>query len=381
MTDIRLTVGGHVFQTKQDYEAACRDKKKVDEIRRKVDLQQPQAVLSLLTDMEQGVYSFESVIGRDFDDEIFELAQKAKQSLKENPHGGSVSRKGLGSLSHKKKLSGGGESPAEQNEDEFQYEVRRELKKREIKRRATVVFLSVIAVCSLGYFIYYYYMADKSANQFAELSDLKGNEVLWGGQTEVKQQKAVLDEYKTLYNMNKSLIGYVKIDDTNIDYPVMRSSNQDYYLDRDFKGKKDKNGSIFMDTACDPAKPSDNLIIYGHNMKSGQMFGSLSKYEKEEYYKKHKLIRFDTIFEKGTYEVMYTFRSKVYLEEEIVFKYYQFIDADTEEEFNSNMHEMAQMSFYDTGVTAEFGDKLLTLSTCDYNEKNGRFVVVARKIS
>ncbi len=115
-------------------------------------------------------------------------------------------------------------------------------------------------------------------------------------------------------------------------------------------------------------------------MKSGKMFGKLDLYEKEDYYKEHPNIQFDTIYEKGIYEIMYVFRSKVYKEDEIVFKYYQFIDANSEREFDSYMEEMAAMSLYDTGVTAEYGDQLLTLSTCDDQGRNGRFVVVAKKI-
>ena len=111
------------------------------------------------------------------------------------------------------------------------------------------------------------------------------------------------------------------------------------------------------------------------------MFGKLDSYQYESYYKEHPYISFDTIYEKGTYQVMYVFRSRVYKETEIVFKYYQFIDANSEQEFESNMQEMAAMSLYDTGVTAEYGDQLLTLSTCDYQETNGRFVVVAKKIA
>lgn len=136
-----------------------------------------------------------------------------------------------------------------------------------------------------------------------------------------------------------------------------------------------------MDKDCDVLKPSTNFIIYGHHMKSGNMFGKLDKYEDVSYYEKHPYIQFDTIYEKGIYQVMYVFRSRVYREDEIVFKYYQFIDANGEQEFNSYMKEMAAMSFYDTGVTAEYGDQLLTLSTCDYQETNGRFVVVAKKIA
>lgn len=110
------------------------------------------------------------------------------------------------------------------------------------------------------------------------------------------------------------------------------------------------------------------------------MFGQLTKYSSEDFYKKHKLIQFDTIYERGSYEVMYVFRSKIYEENEIVFKYYQFVDAASEAEFDSNMREMAEMSLYDTGVTASYGDELLTLSTCDYYTDYGRFVVVAKRV-
>ena len=110
------------------------------------------------------------------------------------------------------------------------------------------------------------------------------------------------------------------------------------------------------------------------------MFGKLDRYESEAFYKDHPIIQFDTIYEKGIYQVMYAFRSRVYSEQEIVFKYYQFIDAVSEQEFDSNMQEMASLSLYDTGVNACYGDRLLTLSTCDYQEKDGRFVVVAKKI-
>ena len=195
----------------------------------------------------------------------------------------------------------------------------------------------------------------------------------------------VLEEYKTLFNKNKSLIGWIKIADTNgegvfIDYPVMQSQDSEYYLTHNFYQEYDKNGSIFLDPACDIVHRSTNLIIYGHHMKSGEMFGNLDRYSSEAFYKEHRYIQFDTIYEKGTYEVMYVFRSRIYNEDEIVFKYYQFIDVDSEAEFYSNMNEMEQLALYDTGVTAVYGDELLTLSTCDYQETNGRFVVVAKRI-
>ena len=195
------------------------------------------------------------------------------------------------------------------------------------------------------------------------------------------EAKEVLDEYKNLLIANRKLIGWVKIDGTYIDYPVMQTDDNEYYLDHNLNQEYDKNGTIFMDKDCDVLKPSTNYILYGHHMKNGRMFGQLDLYQNESYYKEHPYISFDTIYEKGTYQVMYVFRSRVYKETEIVFKYYQFIDANSEQEFDSYMKEMADMSFYDTGVTAEYGDQLLTLSTCDYQETDGRFVVVAKKVA
>ena len=137
----------------------------------------------------------------------------------------------------------------------------------------------------------------------------------------------------------------------------MQTTDNEYYLDHNLNQEYDKNGSIFMDKDCDVLKPSTNFILYGHHMKSGQMFGSLSLYSDQSYYEKHPCIQFDTIYEKGQYEIMYVFRSRVYSEDEIVFKYYQFIDAQSEQEFDSYMNDMAEMSLYDTGVTASFGDQ------------------------
>jgi len=235
---------------------------------------------------------------------------------------------------------------------------------------------------------YYDYRTQKNIEAQNKLREQSGQEQFVDKQTNSysinydaeKVVPDVLDEYKILYNKNKKLIGWLEIDDTNINYPVMQTINNEYYLDHNLNQEYDKNGSIFMDKDCDILKPSTNFILYGHNMKNGKMFGKLSLYSSEDYYKNHKYIQFDTIYEKGTYEIMYVFRSQIYTEEEIVFKYYQFIDVLSEQEFDSYIQAMAELSLYDTGVEAQFGDQLLTLSTCDYYVDDGRFVVVAKKI-
>lgn len=271
--------------------------------------------------------------------------------------------------------------------------VARELERRERRRKLMIAVCGAAAVFCLGYVGIYTYHAARTENDYQELKELKENAASSSSSPSVAPQgplytldeepgeREVLEEYKNLLIKNQKLIGWVKIDDTNIDFPVMQTTDNEYYLKHNIFQEYDKNGSIFMDKDCDVLKPSTNFILYGHHTKTGKMFGKLELYEDEDYYKEHRYIDFDTIYEKGTYEIMYVFRSRVYKEDEIVFKYYQFIDANGEKEFDSYMQEMAAMSFYDTGVTAQYGDQLLTLSTCDYQQKDGRFVVVAKKIA
>lgn len=263
-----------------------------------------------------------------------------------------------------------------------------ELRRREKRRKLIVLAASVVAVASLSYFGVYYFVAARNNASYEQLATLKGSDVLADAKDKndfaihktAVQLPDVLDEYKTLYEKNKKLIGWLKIDDTIIDYPVMQTGDNSYYLEHNFNQEYDKNGSLFLDYNCSIYPRSTNLIIYGHHMKSGQMFGQLQKYAKQSYGEKHSIITFDSIYEKATYQVIYVFRSQVYNEDDLVFKYYQFIDANSEKEFDSYMNEMAKMSLYDTGVTASYGDSLLTLSTCDNSQTDGRFVVVAKRI-
>ena len=275
----------------------------------------------------------------------------------------------------------------------MQKQILSELKKQERRRKILIGLASLVAVLCFGYFGIYYYYTGRTASDYEQLAQLKGSEALADNKGNSTAQKNdfslhktsvklpdVLEKYKTLYEKNKKLIGWLKIDDTIIDYPVMQTSNNEYYLDHNFNQEYDKNGSLFLDCDCSIYPRSTNLIIYGHHMKSGQMFGGLQKYAKESYYQEHSIIQFDSIYEEATYQVMYVFRSQVYNEDDIVFKYYQFIEANSETEFNSYMQEMARISLYDTGVTASYGDSLLTLSTCDHSQEDGRFVVVAKRI-
>ena len=194
--------------------------------------------------------------------------------------------------------------------------------------------------------------------------------------------RTIMKKYADLYVKNTEFFGWIKIDGTKIDYPVMRSfESNDEYLNANFDGEHSYAGIPFADITC--SHDSDNILIYGHNLKDGGMFAGLFKYEKESFYKKHPTIMFSNLYEDNEYEILSVFYDRVYLKTDKNFKFYQFIDAEDEEDFDYAISQLKKKSLYDTGVDAEYGDKLITLVTCSYhiaNDRNaGRFVVVARR--
>ena len=387
-----FNVAGRQFRTQSDYNAALRDQKQIEAIKAKINMEQPGEVISLAEELKAGKYRLMTIVGTDFKEEIQELADKYKKQgytkdSKIKPS--KQKKKQTGKQSAKQVKKNKKPVSLEEYDKKMQQEIKAALKQRERKRKLIVILCSIVALASFGYYGVYYYFAGRTQSDYENLSELKGNDsivmrtpsvTIHYTEEEEDIELTILEEYEALYNKNKRLIGWLEIDGTNIDYPVMQTTNNEYYLDHNYNQEYDKNGSLFLDAECDVVRRNTNLIIYGHHMKSGKMFGDLNKYSSESYCKEHSIIRFDTIYEEGTYEVMYVFRSRIYNEDEIVFKYYQFFDASSEREFNSNMNEMAAIALYDTGVTASYGDELLTLSTCDYSETDGRFVVVAKRI-
>ncbi len=186
--------------------------------------------------------------------------------------------------------------------------------------------------------------------------------------------------YRESFLANEDMAGWLVIPDTVIDYPVMWTPRDEkYYLYRDFEGKENQNGSLILDTDSSLDPITTNLIIHGHNMRSGAMFGNLTDYESRDFYEEHRQISLYTEECRRNYEVIAVFRSQVYRKTDEVFKFYKFFQADTQEEFDDFYQNIKELSLYDTGVTAQFGDRFLTLSTCVYHVEQGRFVVVAKE--
>lgn len=181
-----------------------------------------------------------------------------------------------------------------------------------------------------------------------------------------------------LHEENPDCIGWITIPGTMIDYPVMhRPDEENYYLKRDFYGNYSANGCLFLSERSNPAD-SDNLIIYGHHMNSGKMFAALEGYKKRAFYEEHPLIFFSSLHGEETYQVFAAFCTPVYTEND--FSYYTFTKAEDKAGYDAYIEAVKKRSLYDTGITAAYGDKLLTLSTCEYSQENGRMVVVAKKM-
>lgn len=190
----------------------------------------------------------------------------------------------------------------------------------------------------------------------------------------------ILGRFAALYEANPDLTGWLSIEGMDIDYPVMQCGDNEYYLNHSFYGEVDEHGTLYVKDMADVNTPGTNIIIYGHNMRDGSMFGDLDHYRDAGFGKEHSVISFDTLYEERAYEVVAVFLSKVFYREEEGFRYYEFYQAENEEEFEYFYNNVKGMSLYDTGVEAGYGDTFITLTTCSYHVEDGRLVIVAKRM-
>lgn len=253
-------------------------------------------------------------------------------------------------------------------------------------KKTICIILIAVFVALLGtsiYFIFNHFQEEKeqaqmygSLAQIVEKSETEPTEPI-----RYSEGAAILPELTELYRRNSDLVGWVCVEDTNINYPVMQTvDNPNFYLKHGFDKEYTDYGCPYVQEDCDVQAPSDNIVIYGHNMKNGSMFADLEKFKSEDFWKKHKTVTFNTLTEKCEYEIVAVFKTVVYTDSPDSFKFYRFTNSQSPEEFAAFIEKCKELSLYDTGVSAEYGDKLITLSTCEYSHTNGRLVVVAKKI-
>lgn len=236
---------------------------------------------------------------------------------------------------------------------------------------AIELLLVFVAICSFSYIVFYYYQSFSSKEEIEEI-----REQIPEIAEDDREDNGMLKAYSNLYKQNNDFSGWLKIDGTSIDYPVMQAKDNDFYMNKDFDKKYRYSGLPFADYQCNLYRTSTNIIIYAHNMRDGSMFATLEHYKNKEFYENNKRITFNTLYEKGEYEVigaLYTTPDK--------FNYHSFINTKSKVEFNTFIADVDRLKLYETSASVEFGDYLLTLSTCSYNSKNERFVVVAKRIN
>ena len=228
---------------------------------------------------------------------------------------------------------------------------------------------------SIAFLWMYAAQSIQQAHLYSDLAAVRTRDT----QPEIALQSSVQPTSRNLYLENADMVGWILIEDTNIDYPVMQTpTDPTYYLKHNFEKAYSDLGVPYIQEDCDLAA-SDNLIIYGHHIKGQKMFGALESYKDKDFYEEHKSIQFDTLTEQAEYEIVAVFKTVAYSSEG--FRYYDFVDAEDEKAFDEYVSKCKEFALYDTGVTAEYGDKLITLSTCEYSAQNGRLVVVAKKIA
>lgn len=195
-------------------------------------------------------------------------------------------------------------------------------------------------------------------------------------------EQEMLPHMAQWYGQNADVIGYLCIPDTRIDNVVMYTpEDSTKYLYHNIEGKFRAGGELLLDTRCNIDPESPVMMIHGHNMINGTKFKDLLNYSMSNYWKTHGTIYYTTLYEEREYEVFAAFFDEVYDSDEDVFKFYEFINPQTEEEYNEGIEYFKKHSEFDSGITPEFGERLLMLVTCEYSTPNGRFVVVGREIT
>ena len=382
----KYRLGDYEFDTYEEYLEAQEDLKKIDLITEEVDINDVDVAARLYTLIRNKEIVFHSKVGVNFFMYLSDIVANHSLLMAE--------------------------------EKRAQEDLKLKNRKRARKYRFLGVLCVLAAAACFGYFAYTDYQEEQSAQAMKRLQDMQNMtgsyieeedfleqpEEVTGvdpsnaaGVKETKKEESekeaaekpkklpdILPEYQEIYAENKDLVGWLEIEGTVINYPVLQSDSEEesqFYLTHSFEKKKDKNGSLFMDYRNDFVDRDTNIIIYGHNMKSGAMFGSLKKYLEEDYLKKHAKIRFDTIYEHGTYEVIGAFLSEVSYQDEYAFRYYNFLNANNESEFEAFCVNVIQLSALKKGtLDAKYGDQLLTLSTCSSYTDEGRMFIIAKRI-
>lgn len=243
---------------------------------------------------------------------------------------------------------------------------------------AIMVFL--IAVSLLILLFMKYYRTAQTTKKYQQLYQTTSP----SGLDKKDEQTGMLPSFDKLYAINDDVVGYIKINDTKLSYPVVKGDDNTFYLNKTLYKEYEPFGIPFVDYRAMilPEYQSTNLTIYGHSAMDGSFFAAVKKYKDIEFYKQHPTITFNTIYGNGEYKIIGLFMEDVNPEHGGFFNYHDFVDAIDSAEFNEYIENVKVRSYFNTTVDVNDTDHLITLSTCDteINKTDFRIVLVARKV-
>lgn len=389
----KFIIGGFEFETYYEYRGAQEDVRKIECINQELDIQDPEVALRLYNDIRDGIITFNSPIGQQYAEHVADIVAKKSAGLLddreiiEEAAGRAKSTKALGYVFVGLAVVLIGVFAS--------VEIKEIIHTRKLAKLDDQVQSAANATGNTN-------NSQNNVNNSNVIDDIHSVENQNGGESgntapanEIGDdfihskwdanyaagERQILPEMNELYSQNNDFVGVLTVVDTDINYPVMQTpSDPEYYLRRDFYGESSTAGTLFVDYRCDIVNPTTNTIIYGHNMRSGTMFGGLKRYLDYDYYQAHKTIIFKTLYEEQTYQVVGVGLSEVGYDDDDTYKYYDFIDALTGEELQEFIDNIQSLSVFDETIDITSDDKLLTLSTCNTYTENGRMFVVAKRI-
>jgi len=387
----KFIIGGFEFETIYEYRAAQEDVKKIECINEELDIQDPEVALRLYNDIRDGIITFNSPIGAQYTEHVADIVANKSAGLLDDREiieeaatkAKSSRRLGLVFVAMAVVLIG--VYAAVEIKDVYETrKIAAEIQNREDNTQNTNISQNNVNIDNDN--------DDIDSVEDSNGGDVSSNSAAANEITEdlivspwdknyAADEREILPDMTDLYSQNSDFVGILEIVDTDINYPVMQTPNDpEYYLRRDFYGETSTAGTLFVDYRCDIVNPTTNTIIYGHNMRSGTMFGGLKRYLDYDYYQSHKTIIFKTLYEEQEYEVVGVGLSAVGYDDDDSYKYYNFIDAVTGSELQEFLDNIQSLSVYDETIDISSTDKILTLSTCNSYTEDGRMFVVAKRV-
>lgn len=277
--------------------------------------------------------------------------------------------------------------------------------KQELVRKIVTIAATLILIVALvilaGYFIQQarnQKQIDDLRKQHTEISVISQTTVPPETETTVVETEppplVVLENMESLVEQNPDVAGWLTVANTNIDNVVLQTTDNEYYMDKDFNGNWNIAGQVFVDYRCNindyNDRQSDNIVVYGHNQADGTMFGTLKKYKIKKqstgnfsFYQQNPTFKFSNLYEEYTYKIIAIFVIEVepsQTRDGVIFDYHNYIKFAGERNFDSFKENILKRTAVNTGVDFDENDKFMTLSTCSNEFDPSRLVVIGRRV-